>query len=122
MKMSFEANDTTDSIKFFDVDFEVCIETTSFNTYVSIEINEDGLAKSFAIDRVFCVNIYRLALFHADRDLDSQRKGTPFETCRLDNLALDDRLFSNSDYLVPMGNRGYRIIYDRQIHREGYYD
>ena len=80
------------------------------------------LTTSFAIDRVFCVNIYRLALFHADRDLDSQRKGTPFETCRLDKLALDDRLFSNSNYLVPMGNRGYRRINDKAIHCEGYYD
>ena len=122
VKMSFEANDTTDKIEFFNVAFEVCIETTSFNTYVSIETDEDGLTTSFAIDRVFCENIYRLALFHADRDLEAQRKGTPFETCKLDKLALNDRLFSNTYYLVPMGNSGYRIIYDRQIHCEGYYD
>ena len=122
VKMSFEANDTTDKIEFFYVAFEVCIETTSFNTYVSIETDEDGLTTSFAIDRVFCENIYRLALFHADKELDSQRQGTPFETCRLDQLALNDRLLSNAYYLVPMGNSGYRIIYDRQIHREGYYD
>jgi hypothetical protein len=122
VKMSFEANDTTDSIKFFDVDFEVCIEAMSFDSYVSIETDEDGLTTSFAIDSVFCKNIYRLALFHANRDLESQRRGTPFETCRLDKLALDDRLFSNAYYLVPMGNRGVSIIYDRQIHHEGYYD
>lgn len=122
VKMSFEANDSTDRIKFFDVDFEVCIETTSFDSYVSIETDEDGLTTSFAIDRVFCENIYRLALFHADRSLESQRKGTPFETCRLDKLALDDRLFSCSYYLVPMGNGTYGRIDDIQIHREEYHD
>ena len=122
VKMSFEANDSTDKIKFFDVDFEVCIEIMSFNTYVSIETDEDGLTTSFAIDHVFCKNIYILALLHADRDLESQRQGTPFETCRLDKLVLNDRIFSTACYLVPMGNSNYHIIYDRQIHCEGYYD
>lgn len=122
VQMSIEANDSTDKIKFFDVDFEVCIETMSFNKYVSLETDEDGCTTSFAIDCVFCENIYRLALFHADRDLEAQRQETPFKTCRLDKLAMNDRIFSSACYLVPMGNNDYRIIYDGQIHREEYYD
>lgn len=120
VKLFFESNDSTDKVKYFDVDFEVCIEVVSLDSYISYQTDDDGHLKSFAIDHVFSQNIYRLALLYADGKLDSQRKSTPFKGCTLDKLAKDDRLLSNAYYLVPMGNGYYRPIKDNQIHGVAY--
>ena len=122
VKLRFESNDTTDSVRFFDIDFEVSVELESFDSYINIETDGEGFTTSFAIDRIFCENIYKLALFHADQELEKQRVGTPFERCRLDRVATNDRLLSNAYYLVPMGNGNYRTIKDNKIHGVVYHD
>jgi len=116
VKLSFESNDTTDRIKFFDVDFEVCIDVPSLNSYISYQTDENGFMTSFAIDNVFRKNIFRLSLLYADWELNPQRKETPFKKCRLDKLAMDDRLLLKAYYLVPTGGDYYIPIKDSQLH------
>lgn len=117
--LSIVANDTTDSIKFFECQFSIDIHVERFVEYVQITNNED--TTSFAFHYQLRDSLLDFALRQSEIEMSKQRKGTPFEKCSLEKLCIaQDKLASKIVYLLPVDEMHYMKIDDSQIHIKEY--
>ena len=117
VQMWVEANDTTDTVKYFRYSFDAVFDVQSFWTYISIETEKDGSPKSFAFHYELRDCLYENALRNIEPLLANLRANTPFAKCSLERMADCNRVFSNSEYLVPDGTGDiYVKIMDSDIH------
>ena len=118
VRLSIEANDTTDRIKYFKCEFSIDIHVEKFNEYVMITNDDDTISFAFHYQLRDCLLDY--ALRQSEIEMSKQRKNTSFEKCSLDKLCVSqDRLASKTVYFLPIGNH-YMKIEDTQIHGKEY--
>lgn len=121
VKMSVEANDTTDKIPFFKFNFSVTLVVESFEDYISIEYDENGNLDSFALHYELRDYLIAMAMVYAELKLKPQRLGTGFEKCELGKMLSSGRLVVNTIYYVPCNDDIHFIqIKDQDIHGVSY--
>lgn len=121
VKMSVDANDTTDKIPFFKFIFSVTFVVDSYKDYISIVYDENGIFDSFALHYELRDYLFALALVYAELEMKHHRKGTGFEKCELGKMLNSDRLMANTTYYVPYDDCGHFLsIKDRSIHGVSY--
>lgn len=121
VKVSVDANDTTDKIPFFKFNFCVTVEVDTFSDNIIIEYDKEGELISFAFHYKLRDYLIHLSFAAAEKELYPQRKDTYFEKCTLNKIVTNDRLFSMTTYYVPLED-GVRYVRfeDRDIHQIDY--
>ena len=118
--MNIEANDTTNTIKYFKCSFAINVHIDNFADYVHFTNNADGM--SFSFHYQLRDVLLAFALHHSETNMRELRKGTPFEKCTL------EKLFSNLDVIASrvvyhiLVENGTYVIKDSSIHKKSYYE
>lgn len=117
VQMWVDANDTTDTVKYFRYSFDAVFDVQSFWTYISIETEKDGALRTFAFHNDLRDYLFESALHNIEPPLAKLRAKTPFAMCSLLKMIGCNRVFTYADYMVPdgAGNR-YERIMDSKIH------
>lgn len=120
VSMNIEANDTTNTIKYFKCSFAINVHIDNFADYVHFTNNADGM--SFTFHYQLRDVLLAFALHHSETNMRELRKGTPFEKCTL------EKLFSNLDVIASrvvyhiLVENGTYVIKDSSIHKKSYYE
>ena len=120
VSMNIEANDTTNTIKYFKCSFAINVHIGNFADYVHFTNNADGM--SFSFHYQLRDVLLAFALHHSETNMRELRKGTPFEKCTL------EKLFSNLDVIASrvvyhiLVENGTYVIKDSSIHKKSYYE
>lgn len=120
VSMNIEANDTTNTIKYFKCSFAINVHIDNFADYVHFTNNADGM--SFSFHYQLRDVLLAFALHHSETNMRELRKGTPFEKCTL------EKLFSNLDVIASrvvyhiLVENGTYVIKDSSIHKKSYYE
>lgn len=120
VRVDIDANDTTNTIKFFKCSFAINVHIDNFANYVHLTSNADGMFFSFHYQLRDCLLAF--ALHNSEIEMRQLRKGTPFEKCTLEKLLSNlDVIASRVEYRIQVEN-GVCRIKDSLIHKKSYYE